>query len=76
MDRRRALTILLTMLLKPLVDKCLQVHGRMVRMVAEISPERNPVTKVHAIWLNTLGNWALTEISLTSIGGPALCRFT
>ena len=40
-------------------DRCLMVEGNAVRVVAEISPEWRPMSKAHAIWLDTKGKTAL-----------------
>ena len=49
-DRRRARTVLQ----KALVPKCVQVQGKTVRVIAEISPEKKPMSVAHAIWLSTM----------------------
>ena len=53
---------------KELVDRPLDVRGHLVRIIADIAPDRRPMSKAQTIWINTTGNVGLERISLTSIG--------
>ena len=63
-DRQRALTILQT----DLVERSLDVRGNPVRVVAKISPDRRPMSKTHAIWLNVWTKHKLEGIQSASNG--------
>ena len=62
-----------TILQKALVDKCVHVSGKNFPVIADIGPDKNPMTRARAVWLNTMGKRGLAETCLTSNGVLSLC---